>query len=294
MNRSPSDIDASDPFSRPIDSPPLQPLRQLYDGIVNYDEDPLELHSEVFAPVGEDLCYSSTTMLTENKIVMVEERRRNIFVLEFRPKYLKIKGMFNFKEQPAYVASVRQNEFVVTFPKRHAVRFVKFVEKRFDVNEAIDVHGECAGIRMLGETGNMLIAYPVFRELKILTSTGKVLNTISTLSLGLTFRPLSLAVFEELIFLVDRSTNCVLKCLLFDKKVQVMDVTYLKNCSKEMLTHIIVSSNGVLYETDSFDGMIYQLGKLWRLRSSMSQSTTFIGQMVSAQYVENLQFLSTC
>ena len=147
---------------------------------------------------------------------------------------------------------------------------------------------------MLGETGNMLIAYPVFRELKILTNTGKVLNTISTLSLGLTFRPLSLAVFEELIFLVDRSTNCVLKCLLFDKKLQVIDATYLKNCSKEMLTHIIVSSNGVLYKTDSFDGMIYQLVKLWRLRSSMSKSTTFIGQMVSAQYVENLQFLSTC
>ena len=84
MNRSPSDIDASDPFSRTIDSPPLQPLRQLYDGIVNYDEDPLELLSEVFAPVGEDLCYSSTTMLTENKIVMLKERRRTVFVLKFK------------------------------------------------------------------------------------------------------------------------------------------------------------------------------------------------------------------
>ena len=224
--------------------------------------------SEVNVHVHNEFCVSSMTMLTREMIVMVEESRQNVLVLDSNPDILKHKSVINFEEKPAYVARVRHNEFVVTFPNEHEVRFVKFVSQTFNVGEAINVHDECAGICMIGETGNMLIAYPLLRELKILTITGQIVKTMSTISTHVEVRPLTPVVYGECIYLVNQLKNCVLKCFFVGEKLKVLKTTYLGKGLRRMPTDITVSSDGDLFVSVAFDDVIYRLsGKTMEIKN---------------------------
>ena len=254
-----NDVNTSFSHSLKIDSPTFSSRLKMHCDIANRHFDHFSLMSEVNVSVNKEFCVSSTAMLSEETIVVVQENRNNLLVFNIAPDKRKIKVSINFEKKPAYVASVRQNEFVVTFPKEHVVRFVKFVEQTFNVGKAIYVHGECSGISMLWKTGNMLIAYPFLRELKILTHTGQVVTSVSTQSVGLIFRPINLAVYGDNFFLVDQSTNCILKCVLVGGKLNILNTTFLDKCLRGMPTDITTSSDGDLFVSVSICDVIYRL-----------------------------------
>ena len=250
--------------------PRVLPRHQKHRGIAQCHFDQFALVSEVNVPVHKEFSVSSMTMLSKETIVMVQENTYNVLILNVGPDTKTFKSMYNCQKKPVNVASVRHDEFVLTFPKEHEVRFVKFVEHTFDVGEAIYVHGECSGICMIGATGNMLIAYPTLRELKILTKTGKVVNTVPTVSLSLVFRPNILAAYGGNIFLVDQSRNCVHKCVFFGEKLKVLVTTHLAN--RGMPTDITVSSGGDVFVSVAFDDVVYRLsGKTLEIKNKYSK-----------------------
>lgn len=146
-------------------------------------------------PIKVNSNVSSVAMLTEDTLVIVDNGINYVIVLQVLQDTVIIKGTIVFNDIPFGVARTCNNEFVVTFPDQHAVRFVDFEGNDFHVGHAREVHGVCFGIGML--ENNMVIAYPASGLIRILTKEGFVLKTIKTDPINLSFWNGHIAVYEK-------------------------------------------------------------------------------------------------